>query len=238
MFPTAFWKTSASDFSATSVANCRAWYRASLGVTNTAGAASAWADQSGAGDSSRNFSQGTSGSRPTITSANANFNNKATLDFDGTDDYMATGTFSSSYSQPVTLYAVFRATSLGFLYLFDDLDGGSRIALLDSIGTFDLFAGAELTGGTYSTGTTYVLAMVCNGASSAIYANQYSTAAASGDAGSNAFDSFTLGARYTVESYFAGSVAELIAYSGAHDSTTRQTVMQGLGTLYGVTVTA
>lgn len=237
MFPTAFWKTSASDFSATSVANCRAWYRASLGVTNTAGAASAWADQSGAGDSSRNFSQGTSGSRPTITSANANFNNKATLDFDGTDDYMATGTFSSSYS-PVTLYIVFRAASLGFLYVFDDLDGGSRVALLDSSGTFDLFAGAELTGGTYSTGTTYVLGMVCNGASSAIYANQYSTAAASGDAGANAFDSFTLGARYTVEGFFYGSVAELIAYSGAHDSTTRQTVMQGLGTLYGVTVTA
>jgi hypothetical protein len=234
--------TSASDFVATSIPNCLAWYRASLGVTSASGAASAWADQSGAGDANRNLTQSTAGSQPTINTGNANFNSRATLDFDGVNDCMVSGAWSGGapYSQPVTIYVVHRATALGSLYIFDDVGGSSRIAILDDNGGhWEPFAGAVVVGGAYNTNTTYVVGLVVNGGSSALYANQYNTAAVSGNPGSNSLASITLGARFTaVEGFYTGSMAELIAYSGAHDATTRQTVMQALGTMYGVTVTS
>lgn len=236
---------SSSDFVATSVANCRSWHRASLGVTNVGGAASAWADQSGAGDSNRNLVQGTAGNRPAITATNASFNNRATLDFDGAGDFLASGGAWSggTYAQPTTIYVAMRFSSVTlFSYVFDSSDGtgGTRQALLINTGPqWYQFAGASLTGGTPASATTYILACVYDGASSAVYANQYNTAAVSGDAGSNALHSLTVGLDYSgAATSLSGSVAEVISYSGAHASGTRQTVMQALGTMYGVSVTA
>lgn len=230
--------SSSIEFDATSVANLRSWHRASLGVTNSSGKCSAWADQSGANDTNRNFSQSTSGNRPTITASNDYFAGRPTLDFDGTDDWMASGTWSSSYSQPVTIYAVVRASDLAYRYLFDATGTNPRVALFDNTTGFELYAGASASGGTWEKDKTYILAMVVDNTNSAIYANQYSTAAATGTASTNALASMTLGARYSQDNCFKGSIAELITYSGAHNSTTRQTVMQALGAMYGVTVTS
>lgn len=54
-----------------------------LGVTQSANAVSAWADQSG---NAYNFSQSTSGNKPTLNSTG--FNGHPGIDFDGSDDYM------------------------------------------------------------------------------------------------------------------------------------------------------
>lgn len=230
-----------SDFDATTVANVRAWYRASLGVTNVGGKASVWADQSGAG---RDFSQGTASSRPTITASDANFSGRQVLTFDGADDFMQTSAFAGGpYAQPTTIYLVCRfGATTAFSYVFDSADGtgGTRQAILiDGTPQWYQFAGGSVTGGSIATSTTYVLAFVFDGASSAVYKSRYSTTDVAGNAGAGGLHSFTLGANYdTSATTFTGSVAEMIAYSGAHNAATRQTVMEALGTMYGVTVTA
>lgn len=237
-------KKASGDFQATSIANCRTWHRASLGVTDVGGKCSSWADQSGAGDANRDATQGTAGFRPTITASDANFNSKQVLTFDGTDDLLRTGTFTGGpYAQPVTIYTCHRFTSLGNFFVFDDADNTSRIALLDNGGGSNqawLHAGGDLNGGTagYTANTTHVMCCVVNGASSAIYISRYNTAAVSGNAGSNSLKSFTFGSRCTDTLYLPGAIAEIISYSGAHDSATRQTVMEGVGALYGVSISA
>jgi hypothetical protein len=62
----------------------RLWVRADLGITIGTGV-SAWADQSGNGNS---FTQGTGGSQPTLTAADATLNNLPSVGFDGVDDTM------------------------------------------------------------------------------------------------------------------------------------------------------
>lgn len=76
--------------------NILAAYDARVGVTNVAGACSAWADQSGNG---RHASQGTAGIRPAITTAGG----YPSLSFDGTQYLNASLT---SPAGPHTLYAV------------------------------------------------------------------------------------------------------------------------------------
>ncbi len=61
--------------------DCTLWLESNRGVTNTSGAVSTWADQSGAGN---DFTQATAGSRPTYV-ANQVGGNYA-LRFDGVDD--------------------------------------------------------------------------------------------------------------------------------------------------------
>lgn len=231
------------DFDPTSVANCRCAYRASLGVTDDGtGKASAWADQSGAGDANRDLAQGTSGNRPTINSSNAGLNGRASIDFDGTDDYMASAAFTGGvYAQPTTWYVVLRADRTNATNsIFDSNDSANRNALLFNVNAWLPFAGgSEITGGTAATATSYVACVVFNSASSAMYKNRYNTTEVTGDFGSNGFHSLRVGAHVTLAvGYYFGALAEIIGYSGAHDATTRQTVMESLGTMYGVTITS
>lgn len=233
-----------SDFNARSIANCRSWHRASLGVTNVSGACSSWADQSGAADANRDMTQGTAGNRPTITASDANFNNRQVLTFDGTNDVLISGVWTGgTYAQPITIYSVSRHTALGNYVLYDDADNTSRVAFLDGTGGSGhpfMFAGTSLTGtgGDYPINTTHVICCVFNGASSAAYIKRYNTAAVSGAAGANALKSLRVGAHATNILYYPGKVAEVITYSGSHDATTRQTVMESLGRMYGVTITS
>ncbi len=223
---------------ATDVANCILFYRASNATDDGGGFASAWNDASGVGDSNRNFTQATGGSRPTIVTTDANFNNRTTLSLSAKS--MVTGTFASPQAQPLTMYVVFRYTAAGNRFVFDDIDGTSRVAFLDDAASPYLFAGSSLVGvgGDMPTVTTMVVCLVFNGVSSAAYISRYNTAAVTGDAGANALTSLTLGDKFDLSSPFGGQIAELDAYSSAHDATARQTVMEALGGLYGVSITA
>jgi len=83
-------------------ANLRGWFDASIGVTVTSGAVSAWQDRSGIG----NATQGTSGERPTVSTSTINYNN--TLLFDGTNDNLDLADRMSSTVTALSAYAVAR----------------------------------------------------------------------------------------------------------------------------------
>ena len=82
-----------AKFSPKSIAGLTLWLRADLGVTNAAGKASAWADQSATASS---FTQGTAGNQPVINASG--INGKQTLTFTAASSTsMATATTIHSY---------------------------------------------------------------------------------------------------------------------------------------------
>jgi hypothetical protein len=104
---------------------------ASLGITGSS-TVSAWADQSFKGDN--NFVQATSGSQPTLTATNANFNNLPTVDFDGTDDDM-TCTFPTALTADCSVYMVTNGSS------------GNDSKYFDQVGTTQPSIGFNVDGG-------------------------------------------------------------------------------------------
>jgi len=87
-------------FAPTDIANLAAWYRADLGVTESGGNVTAWADQSG---NSRNLSGGS----PDLE-ATGGPNSTPTISFVAANSDKLTNTFSG-LSHPLHLFAVMRA---------------------------------------------------------------------------------------------------------------------------------
>jgi hypothetical protein len=97
-----------ADVTAQAVTNNIAWealldLQADTGVTETGGAVSAWADQSGNGN---NFSQGTAGARPALQTVSSFL----ALVFDGTNDMLTGSNFAANLSS-FTIIALAKTAS-------------------------------------------------------------------------------------------------------------------------------
>ena len=75
--------SNASTFTVTNPAYLDSWYRSDLGVTVSGTIATLWANQSGIGNATRNLGQNTAARRPVYSTADANYNSKPSLQFDG-----------------------------------------------------------------------------------------------------------------------------------------------------------
>lgn len=196
-----------------------AWYRYRIGITNINGACSSWADQSG---NMRPLLQSTAANRPTV-------NSDGSLTFDGSASYMQ-ATFT--LAQPFTIYLAFKPIS----WTLNDviLDGVTASTTLTQSATtpgITAAAGSNLTANTtIAVGSKGVCCFVGNGTSSRYQAaGGAASVTVTGDAGSNDPGGLTLGASQTPTGYANIQVYELIAYSVAHDATTRLQVMRYLG---------
>lgn len=136
------------------------WLRADLGVTLNGSNVSAWADQSGTGDSNKNATQGTAAKQPLFTAANAALNNKPTIGDahgSGRAAMLATGVWSSAPAYPLTILSVYarsRSAAGGF-YVRDALAASSpsQCALSETIGTA-VYGYASATWAVDATNTT------------------------------------------------------------------------------------
>jgi len=129
--------------------NLLAAWDARVGVTNVSGACSAWADQSGNG---WNASQGTAGSRPTITTTGG----FPSLLFDGTSHWLGVPGINAAAGVK-TLYVVQNATSTPNNYrVFWDSTTGRLQVGGGSVGAgpqYSVFDGADRNSGvTVTTG--------------------------------------------------------------------------------------
>lgn len=122
--------------------NAIAVYDARLGVTNSSGACSAWADQSG-----NNFhaTQGTAAARPAITSSLG----YPSLYFDGTNDILQIGGISSA-AGPKTIYVVANPTANANPQMFMGNFTG-----VTGMGSLNAFHAANDGAGWRSTTTAY-----------------------------------------------------------------------------------
>lgn len=241
-------KSASAAFLPTSLSGLLFWVRADLGVTIGTGV-SAWADQSGTGDTNKNLVQGTGANQPTFNASDAGYNNKPTLTFDGTNDVLVSGAWAASQASPFTVYIVGNTNGADGQYLFSAsgaLDQGpwgfgrDNTGAGGTLGSLSVYNGAQInstSGSAPVLSAASVISVVFNGASSAGYVSMFSTSYVSGNAGSESIIGFRVGSRRDGAGLLNGKVAEVAIYSSAHDAATRTTVMTYLGTRYGITVT-
>jgi hypothetical protein len=206
-------------------ANAIIWLDSSMVVQS--GTVSQVTDQTGNG---RHAIQGTATNQPTYVASDATFKNKPCISHDGTDNYLDVAAFASK-AQPVAVYGCVRMAALGSRFLFDDLDGSSRVAIFDNnAGAMSIFAGNGANGGAiWVINSTLVFCVIFNGANAEIYINDPVTELnPSANSGTNALASMRIGARFNMVSFFSGKWAALGAFEGAHNVATRTRVMNYL----------
>jgi hypothetical protein len=195
--------------------NVKLWWRGDLGITLGTGGVTQWADQIN-GETMSPIDTNTS-RRPDVVSRGGN----QALEF--TNPTGLAGAFSTvSFSQPATWVIVREfSTTTGTQAYFSGDNGApssERNAFLyfDNASREAIFAGATRASGLTPSGQQAVAGLF-NGASSAIYIDDLTTAAASGNAGSGV----PLGAQAGMQNngaFFEGWLWEIIGVDGAFPS--------------------
>src|ERR1700722_7818186 len=94
--------TDLPSFLPTNIAGLQLWLRSDKGVSLSGGSVSAWADQSGTGDSNKNLIGAGGSASPTYNSSDSSYNNYPSINFTATSSqYMnSVGTWTSPIAQP------------------------------------------------------------------------------------------------------------------------------------------
>lgn len=167
------------------------------------GAVSSWRNGGSVGG---DLTQATGSKQPTYRASTAAFNNKPTVQSDGTDDALAV-TYAASISQPVYIVAV-SSIDTASRYLFDGPPGGSRMMLFTPTTKYRLHAGVDLTSAGDASASPQMLFITYNGVSSSLDVN--GTNVLTGNPGSNVMGGLTFFNRHTD---LGGSAAALhLAY--------------------------
>ena len=223
-------------FSPLQVTGLVLWLRADLGITTVSGKVSAWTDQSGTGDSNKDVTQGTAANRPTYNATDAGYNNQSTLTFDGTDDWMASGVWSTVPTTTGTFFIVGEMGLAATQVMSCMHDTGGLGELYGNGGGVDdlqYYQGATLVAvGESGINSKSVFAVERNGASTKIYQNA-KTAITTGNAGSGALQRLILGSNALAASLpLNGKIAEVLDYNVILSAGNRGLVMDYLGARY------
>jgi len=180
-----------------------------------------WYDQSGNG---RNLNQSNGSLQPTIVLSGAIMlkNNKPTIIFDGSDDYLQSSSYTLSGATPLYIYMVSESTTVDGIYYFDGTAANNRLGFYSnaantryqvfttsSVGGVNLMD--SLAGLKKSAGEQVLMTLVKNGSSSIIY--QDGAPIGTGTLTTDPFIGITLGARYNGVQNFVNSMQEIILYN-------------------------
>jgi hypothetical protein len=160
-------------------------------------------------------------------------NNKDSLLFDGTNDYIDIN--SISMSQRITSFVVWKPNN-DSSFAFDSTtstDGTSnRVAFLNLQGPY-IYAGADLRNtNNQLTNNWTVCSMVFDKTSSKSYVN--SVLVASGNSGPNDINSLRIGTRYSLQNYLNGYIGEILLYDSAITDSERVAIEAGLKLKWGI----
>lgn len=174
---------------------------------------SAWADQSGTGDSNKNATQATATKQTSYNAGDAAYGTKATLSF-ASPQNLLTGTWATPLTQPSTVIVVGQSAATA-QYFCDGLDSTHRTAILINASFVSSDAGTILASTSGIPTTPTVIACTYNGASSKIYVNSSAASVGSGNVGANQANGLAIGSSNIPSSYLNGKIAEVVAYEGA-----------------------
>jgi hypothetical protein len=219
----------------TQISGLTFWLRADMGVTNSSGVTN-WNDQSGTGDSNKNAtSSGTA--KPTLNSSNSSYNHQTTIDFNGTTNYMQTGTWTSALAQPFTSFMVGNSTSSTNAIGYDNL-AAHQTSMQCNNGLFEIYAGSGLNSASGSWATAGIAVAVFNNTTSQLRFNQ-KTGQTAGTAGTNNITGATIGgygaAPGNTTNSWTGSIAEIITYNRVLTQAEINNVMNYLQNRYAIT---
>lgn len=231
-------------FDPTQITGLKAWYRADLGITLNSTTVSAWADQSGTGDTNKNLVQATGASQPTYNAADAAYNNKPTLSFSGSQ--MHSGTWSSALAQAFTVYVAGNVTAVSgsTMFFFNSSSDKAWVISRDNgasgpQSSLAMYAGTTLATNSLSAPQLNSKSLMCavfNGASSSGYVNSLATTYCTGQVGSVGVTDAIVGAYAGGGLALTGKIAEIIVYSGGHSLADRTSVLTYLSSRYAVTL--
>lgn len=178
------------------------WWRADQGVSLSGSDVTAWADiVSG-------ISLTASGN-PQVTAA---IDGQATIAFDGTGDWLRNASIAS-LAQRYIVYLVGQITGAAATQILCDDGGGNSdapaIFFASSLWQANS-GGSSLTSGSPSKTAAHAHCLDANGASSAYYVDDLTSAIASGNAGATASNSLTIGANQSGAGPLTGVIAEVI----------------------------
>jgi hypothetical protein len=216
-------------------ASLMAWYRTALAAT-----VSAWPDQSGNGDASRNAVQATGAQQPTLTPANASFNGRPSLNFPSSGMCMRTGIWSVPRNQPITIFVVGMTSAASGYWLDARVDTGTSQQAINNGATAGMYAGASVAGGV-DTSVPSVIAAAFNGLTSSFYVRALTPVIMSANAGANNCDGMTIG-NYAGGGGFnhGGSMTEIVVANGVPGGSLSianfNKMMHYLGTDYAITI--
>lgn len=206
-------------------ANLAARFDAALGITQSGGFVSAWADQSGNGN---NLLQASGANQPAYDTTGG----IPSLIFDGLTHYMKTAPFT--LNQPTMVYLVAKQLAWGGRYLHDGNTPNSLVLYQNTASPqLALYAGSFGGNNANATiGSKVVIAELFNGASSALRVNL--TAEVTGDVGAANAGGFTLGSNPAPGSFANIQAYEVLIYNTAHDAATRSNIIRALMSKHGV----
>lgn len=182
-----------------------AWWRYNTGITESSGAVSAWADQSG---NSRNLVQATGTNQPALQG-------DGTILFDGVDNYLKCSAFT--FNQPATICVLGKQITQANGQAICDGNTSDSMEFFQSTASATrvrLFAGANaIDNDDWAIDTYAAIRVVFSGASSLIQVN--TNAAATGDPGAQNAGGFTLGGRGGAAEFSNIQVGEVILFPAA-----------------------
>jgi len=186
-----------------------------------------WYDES---SNEYNLIQSNVSNRPTIVYNSINA--LPVVRFDGINDYFRKE-FSSTYSQPNTIFIVLKLNSDGNQYFYDGFS--SLNAFQYWTGSIRLIAGGGFI--SYSEPSPLNLAVyssIINGSNSKIYKNSIQKIA--GTLGANTVTGITLGSYFGLAGYLNGDIAEIIYYNSLLSDSERLNVETYLMNKYSATI--
>ena len=187
-----------------------------------------WLDQSGNGNTA---TAAASGNEPTIYTGGAlvKEGGKVALDFDGSNDALLSGTFSS-IPQPVTWYALGakNPSSTGIQGFFRTSATEHALSPGGVVGSSTFYAGASIgVGVPLARGYRHLNTATANGSSSSVYVN--GSTYITGNAGTNPVSGVLQISRTQSGRYWNGTQQELILFS---KSTDRTDIEENIGDYY------
>lgn len=203
------WSGTGGAFAPSMIAGLVLWLAADSGVTTASGAVSQWNDLS---PSHNNATQVTALDRPTYNTSDASFNNRPSVTFNGSTQFLSLS--SSPLVAPCTVIVCGNTTAQAGQG--DILEDGVSTELIVSAAPSQIgaYAGTALVS-PIATSSPFVVGAVYNGASSSIYQNAPFAPIVAGTTGAGAVGgaSCSIGASTGPSNFFNGTIAEVLVYN-------------------------
>ena len=205
------------------------------GITLTSGRVSQWTDQSGNGN---NVTQSDNAQRPVVSSADADFGGRDVIQFSSSSEALSsTNPIAVTQAQPYTVYLLFKLDAFNSQDIVTDDNGSGNCATFYwASSKWNLSCGTALATSDTTQSGVRAVCMVCDGASSAVYMDDFTNTVASGNAGTNSLSSITIGRNNGGISPIEGRVALYAGSAGAHSQAQRNQWRDEINRYYGTSI--
>ena len=199
------------------------YWKAGTGITQSANAVSAWADQSG---NNHHLTQATGANQPTY--ATAQLNGFPSITFDGTNDFLTSGGYDATFAQPFSLVAVCKPITWIDNCQILSGQGGSGIWQYSATPILMEYAGGGLAVQVSPTINTWiVLIAVFNGTSSFLQVGTSAPVAGANTSHTSPMQDMEMGSKYDGTHTSNVAFVEAISFKKALSSGEANTIGAG-----------